>query len=355
MARESFYEIDMPAYLFGNGLPTNEHRNQPEEMVRQWCAYELLRAYGVKISEIVFEHPVKVGSKNYRIDILVSRRSAPALVVECKPRDFTKHAEAMAQAISYADAQNIRAEFALYTNGDAWHVKRRIRDHWVPVTDLPQQVDRNGTESITELLRALAALNPLLCKLGETLTGQDASTFMDLLQEFFYGTNLLTEDIDADLRFAMDNLLRCLSSAGNEHYQAGKFAIAQNSFEKYRKQADIGSEMMPGGSSLWTEMKHLYAELMSIVEGTKGDALGDLLVLRLATALVDYGRLLVKVKKPKSYPPIGPSLHEPLRDYLNYALTVHLNVSLPDPLDNIWNGDVRRYCLPAWKARAGEP
>jgi len=354
MAREPFYEINRTAYLFGKGSPTNPDRDQPEESVRQWCAYELLRAYGIKIAEIEFEHPVKVGSKNYRIDILVSRNGVPAVVVECKPRDHKKHAEGVEQAISYADAQNIQAEFAIYTNGDTWHVKRRIRNQWVSVTDLPQQVDRNGTEPITELLRALEALNPLLCKLGETLTGENAWNFIGAMQEFFNGTNLLTEDIDADLRFATDNLLRCLGAAGDAHYQCGKFRAAESCFEKYRKAADIGFEILPGHDSLWSEMKHLHAALMSIVEGTKGVALGDLLVLRLSTALVDYGRRLRDVKNTKSYPALGPSVHDPLRDYLSYALAVHLNVSLPDPLDNIWISDIRRYCLPAWKARSEE-
>jgi hypothetical protein len=38
-----------------------------------------------------------------------------------------------------------------------------------------------------------------------------------------------------------------------------------------------------------------------------------------------------------------------LREYLNYALTFHLNVSLPDHIDDIWTGDMRRYCRSAWE------
>jgi hypothetical protein len=312
------------------------------------------QGYGIKIPEIEFEHPVKVGSKNYRIDILISRRDAPTAVVECKPRNFKKHSAAMAQAISYADAQNIRAEFAIYTNGETWHVKRRIRQEWVPVSDLPREIDRNGTEPVTELLRAMSVLNPLLCKLGETLVGKDAHDFLGAMQEFFHGRNLLTEDIDQDLRFATDNLLRSLWAAGDDHYQTGKFRAAQLHFEKYRKEADIGIEMAPAGDSMWMELKYLYAGLMHIVERTKGVVLENLLVLRLATSLVDYCRGLREVRKPKLYPPLGPSVHDPLRDYLRYALTVHLNVSLPDPLDKIWLGDIRAYCAPAWKAHLEE-
>src|SRR5437867_2251050 len=72
MAREPFYEIPKAAYLFGGGLSASENRDPHEESVRQWCAYELLRAYGIKITEMEFERPVKVGSKRYRIDIVVS-------------------------------------------------------------------------------------------------------------------------------------------------------------------------------------------------------------------------------------------------------------------------------------------
>ncbi len=354
MTREAFYGIDKVAYLFGCGLPGAEKREQPEEAVRQWCAYELLRAYGIKVTDIEFEHPVKVGSKNYRIDILVSRHGVPVLVVECKPRDFTKHPKAMDQAISYADARNIRAEFALYTNGDAWHVKRRIREEWVPAPDLPKRVDRNGSEPITELLRALKDSGPLLCKLGDPLVGQDAHDFLGAMQTFFYGTNLLTQDINQDLCVATDNLLRSLWAAGDPPYQCGKFSTAQAHLEKYRKHADLGFEIVLGRDSLWSEMKYLHASLVTMVDGAKGLNSGDLLVLRLATALLDYGQSLREVKKPRSYPPLGSTVHEPLRDYLSYALAVHLNVSLPDPLDNIWIGDMRRYCLAAWKEHVEE-
>jgi len=115
MTRKAFYEIEKAAYLFGKGGTTNPDRNKPEEAVRQWAAYELLRAYGIAISEIAFERPVRVGSKKYSIDILVSHQGVPFIVVECKLRTDAKAADGMAQAISYADAQNIQAEFAVYT------------------------------------------------------------------------------------------------------------------------------------------------------------------------------------------------------------------------------------------------
>lgn len=47
MAREPFYEIPKSPYLFGYGMLAADTREQPEEEVRQWCAYELMRAYGI--------------------------------------------------------------------------------------------------------------------------------------------------------------------------------------------------------------------------------------------------------------------------------------------------------------------
>jgi hypothetical protein len=349
MPREPLYKIDKSAYLFGKGLPAAETRDQPEEAVRQWCAYELMRAYGMRITEIACEHPVKVGSKSYRIDILVSRHDSPAVVVECKPRSYLKHADAMAQAISYADAQDIKAEFAVYTNGDVWHVKRRIRERWVSIPDLPQHVDRNGAEPIAEFLLALKDVQPLLYKLGQPLVGKDSHDFLGAMQVFFCGANLLTQEVNRDLGIATDNLLRTLWAAGDSPYQDGKFATALAHFEKYRQQANIGFEIYPSRNSLRTEMQQLHASLTYMLEGAEGLSSGDLLVLRLATALLDYGQSLQDVTKPKSYPTLGPIVQEPLRDYLNYALTFHLNVALPDLLDKVWIGDMRSCCLAAWK------
>lgn len=354
MTRERFYEIDTTAYLFGHGTRSAENRDQPEEAVRQWCAYELIRAYGIKVSALGFERSVKVGSKTYRIDILVCRDGVPAVVVECKPRSFTKHEEAMAQAVSYADAQIIQAEFAVYTNGNTWQVKRRLPQGWVAVPDLPHEIDYIATRPITDFLRTLAELNPLLYKLGEPLAGKDARSYLSAMQVFFHGTNLLTEDVHQDLRFGTDDLLRVLCACGDTHYQSSKFCIAEAQFGRYCKQVGIGLQIVPHRDSMWQEMRYLHGGLMTMIEATKVLVGADILVLRLYAALLDYGLSLREVHTPKAYPPLGQRVYGPLRDYLSYALNVHLNSSLPDPLDTISIGDIRGYCLPAWKARACE-
>lgn len=134
--REIFYTVDQKAWLFTVQAEDAE-RGKPEENVRQWCIYELLRSYGVLINNVKIECPVRVGTRTHRADIVVMREDRPYIVIECKSRRTRKHEEAMNQAISYATASDMNAEFAVYTNGDVWWVRRRVKDVWVPIPDLP--------------------------------------------------------------------------------------------------------------------------------------------------------------------------------------------------------------------------
>ncbi|MCW5556095.1 MAG: type I restriction enzyme HsdR N-terminal domain-containing protein [Verrucomicrobiae bacterium] len=349
MRRKSFYEVPPATYLFPAMCQTSGDQAQPEEPVRQWCAYELMRAYGAAITELEFEHQVRVGSKTYRIDILVSRNGSPWVVVECKEPRHAKHDAGMKQAISYADAQGVKAEFALYTNGDVWQVQRRVQDQWIPVADLPTQLTEE-TVLITRLLTTIQEVSPLLGKLDEIIEDKDAQTFLSAMQVFFRGSNLLTEDADRDLLFATDNLLRVLSVAGELPYQLGKLRTVQMYYERYRVRAGFPLEIGPitDRDPVYVEMIHLHAGLMNMVEGTHDLVVCDALLLRVNTALLEYGRNQRDGKA--HFPRIGPSLHHALRNFLHYALSVHLNTVLPDTLDHTSIGDMHGCCHEAWEA-----
>ena len=119
MSPKPFYEINPQAYLFDRSDET------PEEKVRQWALFELLSTYGVSINNIEIERPVKVGTRNHRADIVVLRESVPYVVIECKKWDDKKEEQGTQQALSYADANTMKARFAVYTNGDIWKVKKK--------------------------------------------------------------------------------------------------------------------------------------------------------------------------------------------------------------------------------------
>src|SRR5437667_457000 len=162
MSRLAFFKVKPDAYLYPDQVQVAGTRKQLEEPVRQWCAHELIRSYGISVANIEFERPVRMGSRNHWIDILVSREGKPSMVVECKKQSDQRADKGMDQALSYADAPEIRAEFAVFTNGKEWHVQRRIAGKWTPVPDLPREIDRRSVEPITGLLGGLEVLAPLL-------------------------------------------------------------------------------------------------------------------------------------------------------------------------------------------------
>ena len=84
MERRPFYQIKPSAYLFRSDDQKAKDRLDLEEPVRQWCAFELIRAYGIQVQRLTFEAEARVGSKTYRIDILIKLKDQPWAVVECK-------------------------------------------------------------------------------------------------------------------------------------------------------------------------------------------------------------------------------------------------------------------------------
>ncbi|MHB1158617.1 MAG: type I restriction enzyme HsdR N-terminal domain-containing protein [Phycisphaerales bacterium] len=356
--RKPFYEINKSVYLSltrntktttSSQLPNNAQEFGPEEPVRQWCAYELMRAYGVVVTDLEFEHPVRVASKSYRIDILIWRDGSPWAVVECKEPKHRKSQAGMEQAISYAGAEAVRAEYAVYTNGHEWFVKRRICDQWIAVPDLPQRIDYKINYPIFELLNGIDMVAPLLCKLDEVLDGDDARTFLAALQRFFSGQHLLTQDINHDLCFATDNLLRVLMSANDApDYRIGKLRAVLDFLERYRSQAKLGNTIYQPQDvhSIDEEIRYLYGELMPMIEGTQNLITPDAFALRINLALLEYGKLQ---SSKTSFPRISQSLHHALRDYLDYALQIYLGVILPDTIDKGMWSDVRGQCSSAWE------
>lgn len=356
--RRQFYEVKEPAYLFREKVVKEGTQDQPEERVRQWCAFELIRAYGVPVADIEFERQVKVGSKTYRIDILVSRNGDPWLVMECKQQEDSKPQRSMAQAISYADAQGIDAEFAACTNGDYWCVKRRHQNGWVAIPDLPRQQVNTSGQPLTRLLWGIDEMAPVLHKLDESLEGADAQRFLSALQRWFHGSSLLTEGVSDDILWGMDNLLRVLSQPdAHPNYLWGKLAAAAQGFDRWRDSIGFSVPLAPihGGDKMYYEMQLLSANLLQIAETSADLPSGDERVLRVAVALLDYGRTQFRPKMKPHCPSIPKNVHEALRDFLNYSLAIHLDTKLPDPLDRISVAEVKECCSKAWEAMDQQP
>lgn len=360
MSRKSFYEVKEDQYLLPRQITKSDGRKKLEESVRQWCAYELIRAYGFEISDLCFESPVRVGSKSYRIDILVKIRDVPLIVVECKEPSNQRHEDALDQAISYANSETIKAEFVIYTNGTVWQVQRRIHGGWVPVPDIPEEVAdipnrvlRPATKPFTHFLAVLRQLGPVLFNLDHALAGNQAGHFFSALQRFFYGANVLTHSVNDHLRTATDNLLRVISSAEDHpKYRDGKLAAAFGHFNAYFEEVGFNYEILSLNPKLPVtgHMWRLHGVISSLAEETKNLNCWDSLVLKLNLALSEYGSRQTK----QDYHPISSTIHHALREFLDHALTIRFNTSLPDASDTIYMSDMREYCRLMWEERENE-
>jgi hypothetical protein len=209
----------------------------------------------------------------------------------------------------------------------------------------------NRAEPLTELLRTIEYVAPVLHKLDEIVVGKDARTFLQALQRLFHGSNILTEITDKNLRFGADNMLRVLSSEGlHPDYIRGKLSTAQTCFEDFRRRKGIGHAVPEvGREEIFSEIQFLHAAMHSVIEDAGKLAAGDRLPLRLIVALLEYGRGQHPEDPKKRFPQISPSIHHTLREYLTEAFRIQLNVTVPDTLETIWNGDMRVYCTSAWE------
>lgn len=150
MPPRNFCDIDSKYYLFGKS-------DTPEEKVRQWMIFELLAVYNVPVQAISIESPVKVGTRQYRADILLLKDYRPWAVIECKRQEDNDISSGIQQAMSYASC--LQAEFAVFTNGKDWIVKRCYHGKWISVPDLPIYSSKQySSVQLDQLLKACSSI-----------------------------------------------------------------------------------------------------------------------------------------------------------------------------------------------------
>lgn len=327
--RRPFYSVARSAYIYVGPPVSGAKNGEPEEAVRQWCVFELIRAYGYSVNDLFLESQVQVGSKTYRIDILVLRNGTPWIVVECKAPD-AKNDKAIEQAISYADSPRIQAEYVLYTNGSDWQVRRRLKGQWEPVLDLPGvRFESSGSIDITRFFACFSDVAPLLYKLDETVQGKEVECFLHALQRFFNGWNLLQDGVDKNLVSCADNLLRVMSQPEVHYdYRCEKYNHARSDFCNFQARHTIAWEVHPiaGKVPIHTGFNELSSAVLSAVEGTSKSAGANILVLRLIAALLDYGIKAESSKTP--FPVITANIHHSLREFLQYQFKTKFDATL---------------------------
>lgn len=338
----TFYEVPNGAYLFRECVGSRAVREEP---VRQWCAHELIRCYGIPATRIEFESQIRIGSKKPRIDILISRKGKPWIVVECKERAFRKHDDGISQARSYANAHGVHAEFIVYTNGDVWLVERRRGNEWIRIPDLPRWEEIEGERTIVSILTVVKVLRPLLHGLDGDVSGERAIQFLCSMQVFFSGFNLLTISSDKNLLDGLDNLLRAVAMPSESvGYRTGKLACSHRSFEKFSDERGL-EILLPHVESVGEFRSELHSLnvgiglLLDCAEYSSGESV---LLLRLCKSLADFGLATLGAKKRSLR--IGAEIHRALRDFLDHVVTLKLGTSLPLLSDKLAMRDMRSSC-----------
>ncbi|MCQ2115844.1 MAG: type I restriction enzyme HsdR N-terminal domain-containing protein [Bacteroidales bacterium] len=102
--------------LIWDPLRKKEVALTPEEKVRQWFI-QVLNADGqVPLHMMMSEHPLQLGDKKWRADILVwDRNLHPLMVVECKRPDVELDQKVLDQALRYNMVLGVK--YIVVTNG----------------------------------------------------------------------------------------------------------------------------------------------------------------------------------------------------------------------------------------------
>lgn len=100
----------------------------PEERVRQWFIGFMMERMKIPAHMMRSEVGFKLGSKQYRADIVVfDRKASPLAVVECKRPEVELDAEVLNQAIRYNMVLDVK--YIVITNGAKTYMCRKKGTH----------------------------------------------------------------------------------------------------------------------------------------------------------------------------------------------------------------------------------
>ena len=108
----------------------------PEERVRQWCIGVLSTQCGVPLHMMMSEAGFKLGSKQFRADLIVyDRKAQPVMVVECKRPEVRIDQAVIDQAVRYNMVLNVK--YILVTNGTATYICRKGESRYDFIDHVP--------------------------------------------------------------------------------------------------------------------------------------------------------------------------------------------------------------------------
>lgn len=346
MPPKLFYEIDPKKYLFGRNM-------SPEEKVRQWALFELLSTYGYNINNIQIEVRCKIGRNYFPADIVLYHNNSPVTVLECKKQDETNKEEAFKQAISYADF--LQAEFVVFTNGDVWLAKRRLDSEWHPVSDIPNQIKVESKKTITSTLWFTQNIEPVLYWTYQSVPSEYAQRYFSWLCNFYIMEIRSDNDLDSDLYYGIDNLLRILGGMSEEtifevnDYRMGKILVAYKLCGKYFDKLEV-HHGFKGQDLHGYNFRELLGGLLAAFDKTvivhNGLTFKNVLLARMGSSVSKY---LWRVSESNMYQDISPNISREIENFLNETIKSELGVGLPESLDTDLCEELRSLSSLKWE------
>lgn len=226
--------------------------------------------------------------------------------------------------------------------------KNELRHRGVAPQPLPvEQPAIKLDMDLSHFLGDFIDLMPLLHWLHRAVPQAATSQYLSAMQRVFHGHSFTTQKVDENLRIALDNLLRVLSSStAFDGYAHGKLSVAFKCLQRYLK--SIGEENHLDDDFEWNihELLTIPASQLETLVAHKVDGSLDYHAIRLISSLLQHGKN--QHGSQKSFCELPGAVNHEFGDYITLALSANLGVTVPDRLDQIYTGDVRSLCEDAW-------
>jgi hypothetical protein len=154
----------------------------------------------------------------------------------------------MKQAISYASADSIQADFCVFTDGNIWQVKRKTAAGWVNYPNIPRiNAYQETALDFSQLLYNLDEVKPVLHWLYQPISGTDALKCIKAIQPIFYAHSIISEGTNPTLLNIIDHLCRGINIKPDfDGYHYGKLGTAFQLTQLYLQKLDIKNYYQDG-------------------------------------------------------------------------------------------------------------
>ena len=200
---------------------------------------------------------------------------------------------------------------------------------------------------LSHLLSDFIDLMPLLHWLHRAVPQTATRQYLSAMQCVFHGHSFATRQTNENLRMALDNLLRVLSSSTEfDGYAHGKLSAAFGYMQQYLN--SIGERNYLSEDFEWNvhELLTIPAQQLEALVAHKVDGSFDYHAIRLLIALLQHGKS--QHGSQKSFCELQGAVNHEFGDYISLALAANLGVTVPDRLDQIYTGDIQSLCEHAW-------